>query len=103
VHAIVAEGLSHDAYAKFDAAQRKTAWGRRHQRRFALVEGADVLASATQYDLAAMVDQRPMRACGLGAIRTLPGQGGNPSALELIDRLSSEAARAGAAVAAEPK
>jgi len=99
VHAFVPEGLSHDAYAKFDAAQRKTAWGRRHQRRFALADGADVLASATQYDLAAIVDQRPVRACGLGAILTLPGQGGNPSALELIDRLSSQAACEGAAVA----
>ena len=99
VHAIVPEGLSHNAYAKFDAAQRKTAWGRRHQRRFALVDGADVLASATQYDLTAIVDQRPVRACGLGAILTLLRQGGNPSALELIDRLSSQAAREGAAVA----
>jgi hypothetical protein len=101
VQAIVPEGLSHDAYAKFDAAQRKTAWGRRHQRRFALADGADVRASATQYDLAlaAIVDQRPVRACGLGAILTLPGQGGNPSALELIDRLLSQAAREGAAVA----
>ena len=99
VHAIVAEGLSHDAYATCDAAQRKTAWGRRHQRRFALVDGADVLTSATQYDLAAIVDQRPVRACGLGAILTLPGHGGNPSALELVDRLSSQAAREGAAMA----
>ena len=99
MHAIAAEGLSHDAYVKFDAAQRKTAWGRRHQRRFALVDGADVLASATQYDLAAVVDQQPVRASGLGSILTLPGQGGNRHALELIDRLSSQAAREGAAVA----
>jgi hypothetical protein len=98
VHAIVPEDSVTTRTRDVDAAQRKTAWGRRHQRRFALVDGADVLASATQYDLAAIVDQRPVRACGLGAILTLPGQGGNPSALELIDRLSSQAARAGAAV-----
>jgi hypothetical protein len=42
------------------------------------VDGADVLASATQYDLAASVDQRPVRASGLGAILTLPGHGGIP-------------------------
>jgi hypothetical protein len=59
-HTIAPEGLSRQAYAKFDAAQMKTAWGRRHQRRFALVDGADVLASAKQYNLAAVLDQRPV-------------------------------------------
>jgi hypothetical protein len=48
------EGLSHDAYATFDAAQTTTAWGRHHARRFALADGADVPASATQYDPAAV-------------------------------------------------
>jgi hypothetical protein len=56
-------GLTRQAYGKLDAAQMKTAWGRHHQRRFALVDGADVLASAAQYDLAAILDQRPVRAC----------------------------------------
>ena len=66
--AIALEGLSREAYAKFDAAQMKTAWGRHHQRRFALVDGADVLASATQYDLAAVFEQRPVRVFGIGGI-----------------------------------
>jgi hypothetical protein len=44
------EGLSQEAYGRFDTAQRKTAWGRRHQRRVALVNGTEVLASAKQYD-----------------------------------------------------
>jgi hypothetical protein len=35
----------------------RTAWGRCHQRRFALAEGGDVLASAMQYDLSAVPDQ----------------------------------------------
>ena len=52
-------------YAKFDAAQMKTAWGRHHQRLFALVDGDDVLASATQYDLAAVFEQRPVRVFGI--------------------------------------
>ena len=40
------QDLSRQAFAKFDVAQRNTAWALCHQRRFALVEGADLLASA---------------------------------------------------------
>jgi hypothetical protein len=93
------EGLSREAYAKFDAAQMKTAWGRRHQRRFALVDGADVLASATQYDLAADFDQRPVRVCGIGSIFTEPAHRDGGHARVLVDRLLGDAARDGAAMA----
>jgi hypothetical protein len=96
---IAPDGLSHQAYARFDAAQRKTAWGRRHQRRFALVDGADVLASAAQYDLAAILDQRPVRVCGIGSIFSEPAHRDGAHARELVDRLLGEAARDGAAIA----
>ena len=99
LHGISPEGLSRQSYARLDTAQMKTAWGRRHRRRFALVEGADVLASATQYDLAAILDQRPVRVCGIGEIfpqPTLPTAG---PARELVDRLLEQAARDGAAMA----
>jgi hypothetical protein len=45
-------GLSRHPYGTLDAAQMSTVWGRGHRRRFALVDGADVLASAAPYDLA---------------------------------------------------
>jgi hypothetical protein len=98
-HSIAPEGLSRQAYAKFDAAQTKTTWGRRHQRRFALVDGADVLASATQYDLAAVLDQRPVRVCGIGSIFSEPAHLDGGHARELVDRLLGDAARDGAAMA----
>jgi len=41
------EGLSREAYVKLDAAQMKTAWGRHHRRRLALVDGAPWLPSAS--------------------------------------------------------
>ena len=47
---VLHQNLSRQAFAKFDAAQGKTAWALCHQRRFALVEGADLLASAQRYD-----------------------------------------------------
>jgi hypothetical protein len=93
------EGLSHEAYAKFDAAQTKTAWGRRHRRRFALVDGAAVIASATQYDLAAVFEQQPVRVCGIGAILTPPAHRTRAAAMELVERLLDEAARNGATMA----
>ena len=98
-HSIAPDGLSREAYAKFDAAQLKTAWGRLHQRRFALVDGADLLASATQYDLAAVLDQRPVRVCGIGSIFSKPPHHHGGHARDLVNRLLGEAARDGAAMA----
>jgi GNAT superfamily N-acetyltransferase len=92
-------GLSRQAYGKLDAAQMKTAWGRHHQRRFALVDGADVLASAAQYDLAAILDQRPVRVCGIGSIFSEPAHRSGGYAEQLVDRLLEQAARDGAVMA----
>ena len=93
------EGLNRQAYAKCDAAQMKTAWGRRHRQRFALVEGADVLASAMQYSLEAVLDQEPVKVCGIGAVFTEPAHHGGGHANVLIERLLAQAARDGAEVA----
>jgi hypothetical protein len=93
------EGLSRQAYAKCDTAQMKTAWGRRHQRRFALIDGSDVLAGATRYDISAVLDQRPVRVCGLGEIFTHPAHAATSPARELVDQLLDEGARDGAGMA----
>jgi hypothetical protein len=94
------ESLSREAYAKFDAAQMKTAWGRDHRRRFALVDGADVLASATHYDLPGVLDKRRVRVCGIGEIFTqTPHDTGGVVARELVNRLVEKASRDGAALA----
>src|SRR5688572_2493079 len=98
-HRVWHDGLTREAYAKFDAAQMKTAWGRHHQRRFALVDGDDVLASATQYDLAVVFEQQPVRVFGIGAILTPPAHRAGGHAMELVERLLDEAARNGAAIA----
>jgi GNAT superfamily N-acetyltransferase len=99
MHLISPEGLSRQAYARFDAAQLKTVWGRRHQRRIALVDGAHVLASATQYDLAAVLDRRPVRVCGIGAIFSDPAHSAADYTRELVEGLLDHAASDGAALA----
>jgi len=65
-------GLSRHAYGRLDAPQTRTVWGRGHWRRFARVGGGAVLASATQYDLTAILDQQPVRVCGFGSIFSEP-------------------------------
>jgi hypothetical protein len=98
-HSISPEGLSRYSFSQWDAAQRKTAWGRRNQRRRALVEGGDVLASATQHDLAAVVDQRAVRVCAIGSLFSEPSHPDGRHAQELLERLLDDAAGSGAAMA----
>ena len=93
-------GLSRQALVTFDAALAKTAWALNHQRRFALVDGDEVLAGAALYDLAGMLDQQPLRICGLGAVFGVPDPAGaDDHAVALVDRLLTEATRDGADLA----
>jgi hypothetical protein len=98
-HAAAPEALTLPAYAKFDTALIKTAWGLEHQRRFALMEGERLLASATRYDLAGVVDGRAISVCGLGAVLTLDPHGGGSQSEELVERLLRHASRDGAELA----
>ena len=93
------EGLTREAYGRFDTAQAKTAWGREHRRRVALVEGADVLASATLLNLAGVCDERPVRVCGIGAVFADPLHRGRGHARALVERVLDDAARDGAGLA----
>lgn len=58
-----------------------------------------MLASAAQYDLAATLDQRPVRVCGIGSIFSDPAHRSSGHAEELVDRLLDQAARYGAVMA----
>lgn len=98
-HALSSRGLNRRAFAQFHAAQTRTAWGRRHQQRFALVEKGDVLASAMQYDLTAVFDEQPVRVCGLAEIFPQSALATGGPARELVDRLLDQATRDGAAMA----
>jgi GNAT superfamily N-acetyltransferase len=98
-HPTTPDGLDRHAYGRFDAARMKTTWGRRSQRRFALVEGADVLASAVRYDLAGRFEGRVVRVCGIGSVVTDPSHRGLGHARVLLETLLDQAARKGSEVA----
>jgi hypothetical protein len=92
------QGLSRRAFTTADAALSKTAWGCGHRRRYALVEGADVLASAHQYDLSGMLGRQALRICGIGDVCSGPHEGVNHARL-LIERLVDDARQHDADVA----
>lgn len=95
-HKIWSEGLALKAYYQWWAAQLGTAFGQRHLRRFALMEGAEVLASAKEYTFDAILAGTPVRIVGLGAVFTPPACRGRGMARELIERMLAAATDAGA-------
>lgn len=98
-HAVWHDGLTRTDYGKFYTAQARTAWGSRHLRTYALVDGPDVLASAKRYDLAGVVDGVPVQICGIGAVFTQPAHRGRGHARTVIERVLEEARGEGASIA----
>jgi GNAT superfamily N-acetyltransferase len=95
------EGLTRDAYGKWNAAQLRTPWGRTHLHRFALVDDEGrLLASAKRYRLDARLDGRAVRVAGLGAVFTPVEQRGRGYASQLVERLLERERGEGAAMAA---
>jgi hypothetical protein len=97
---IAHHGLSRDAFAKYDAAQAKTAWALRHRRRFALTQADELLASAERYDLTGRLDRQLVTICGIAAVLK-HGADDNRSSYTalLVERLLEAAARDGADLA----
>jgi GNAT superfamily N-acetyltransferase len=93
------DGLDRPAYGRFYDARTKTAWGRRSQRRFALMDGMDLLAGAEQYDFAGICDGRSVSICGIGSVFNGPEHRGLGHARVLIETLLDRAARTGAEMA----
>jgi GNAT superfamily N-acetyltransferase len=89
------EGLARDAYGRWWAAQLRTRWGAANLRRFALVRGGDVLASAKEYHLSAVLDGLPVAVLGIGAVFTQPEHRGHGYARDLVERLVDRASQRG--------
>jgi hypothetical protein len=87
--------LSRTAYGRLDAAQMRTPWGSSHLRRFALMSGDEVVASAKQYQLTGALDRRPVRICGIGSVFAYTAHGSSRDAGVLVERLLHDAAQDG--------
>jgi GNAT superfamily N-acetyltransferase len=88
---IWSDGLTREAYARYNAAQMKTPWGRQFLDRVALVDGERVLSSAKRYALRAQFDGGAVRLLGIGAVFTPPALRSRGSAAALIERMLDEA------------
>jgi GNAT superfamily N-acetyltransferase len=94
------EGLTRDAYARWNAAQLRTPWGADHLRRFALLDDRRRwVASAKRYLWPIRLDGVDAVMCGVGAVFTRPDERGRGYASLLIERLLELSRREGATVA----
>jgi GNAT superfamily N-acetyltransferase len=94
------EGLTRDAYARWNAAQLQTAWGANHLRRFALLDDRGRwVASAKRYLWPIRLDGVDTVMCGVGAVFTRPEDRGRGHAATIIERLIEQSRREGAVLA----
>ena len=99
-HPVWGEGLDRAAYARYNAAQLKTAWGRSHLRRVALLdEDGTWVSTAKRYDLRVRVAGEEVPAVGIGALFTRPDARRRGAAGELLRSLMAGAEADGARLA----
>jgi len=85
------EGLTREAYGRWNRAQMETVWGRAHLRRLAWIDGGTVLSSAKRYDFDALIDGHPAAVVGIGAVFTPAERRGRGHAATLLDAICDDA------------
>jgi GNAT superfamily N-acetyltransferase len=99
-HSTWGEGLTRDAYARWNAAQLKTRWARDHVVRLAWVDASGhLLATAKRYRFDARLDGREGFVSGIAAVFTPPDRRERGHATALITQLIEQEERAGALAA----
>lgn len=99
-HGIWSDGLTREAYGRYNAAQLRTAWGARHLHRLALVdEDGTLLSSAKRYLFEARLDDRSIQVVGIGAVFTPEIARGRGHARRIVHEIATAAARDGADLA----
>src|SRR5260221_72632 len=99
-HEVWGEGMGLDDYPRFNPALKDSDWGRRNYR---FLIGRDdsggLLSSLQLYTLHGVLDARPLRIAGVGALFTPPARRGQGHAAALLERALALAASEGAGVA----
>ncbi len=90
-HPLWGEGLDRAGYARYNEAQRRTAWGARHLQRLVLTDGRRWLSTAKRYELQARLDGREVRVLGIGAVFTPERLRRQGFAADLIRRMLDQA------------
>jgi GNAT superfamily N-acetyltransferase len=89
------EGLTREAYRRWNRGVMETAWGRGHLRRLALFDGGRPLATAKRYDIRARLSGQDADIAGIGAVFTPPELRGRGHASALIEAMVDDAGRRG--------
>jgi GNAT superfamily N-acetyltransferase len=97
---IWSEGLSRQAYGRWNGGLMETAWGRARMRRVALMRGDDLLASAKRFDFDAFLHGERIPVIGIGAVFTPLEQRAKGHASALIEHMLADAASRGCRMAA---
>jgi GNAT superfamily N-acetyltransferase len=99
-HPVWGEGLDRASYARYNAAQLKTPWGRSSLRRVALLDrSGHFVATAKRYDLRVRTGGHEVRAIGIGALFTRPDARRQGAAGELLRTLMAQGEADGARLA----
>lgn len=99
-HQIWADGLTTQGYARFNAAQMRTAWGGDHLRRLALVnEAGALMSSAKRYDFTATLDGVDLAVLGIGAVFTPASARRRGHGRQIVEAMTEQGARDGADLA----
>lgn len=93
---IWSDGLSREAYEKYNRAQMSTAWGFRHLSRLALLDDGRLLCSGKKYEFTLRIEGRDARVVGIGAVFTPEAMRGRGHAAAFIESLIEQAGREGA-------
>ena len=94
------EGLTRDAYARWNAAQMRTPWGKQHLQRFALIDDSGRwVASAKRYRLSVRLDGVDGTMFGIGAVFTREDERGRGYGSAIVEQLVAQARNENALVA----
>jgi len=89
-------GLDRRAYGIWDAAQRQSGRTAVRRRRFALVNGSALLATAVRQDLTGMLDGLPLDIRAFGSVSNIEETPAGGAARDLLERMASDAELEGA-------
>src|SRR4029077_5386191 len=95
-YAAAASGLSRHAYGRFETARMAAAWPRGHRRRFALMSGGVVVASARERRVTASLNQEPVPICGISHVFPDVRHGGGARTQRLVEHMLAAAEADGA-------
>jgi ribosomal protein S18 acetylase RimI-like enzyme len=93
------EGLSREAYSRWNRGQTQTAWGREALKRVALVDGQTVLSSAKSYSFDGLIGGQRVPVLGIGAVFTPVESRGRGHARTLLEEMMADAAARGSGLA----